>query len=71
MRPILGLTYLSNLSYAFHISHLKQNWPKIEKDWNRRNLAIYQAKSISHVKSMYLIHSHGWRTNTFNTSLSY
>ena len=29
----------------------KQNWPKIEKDWNRRNLAIYQAKSISHVKT--------------------
>ena len=29
----------------------KQNWPKIEKDWNRRNLAIYQAKSLSHVKT--------------------
>ena len=29
----------------------KQNWPKIEKDWNRRNLAIYQAKSIDHVKT--------------------
>jgi len=26
----------------------KQNWTKIENDWNRRNLAIHQAKSLSH-----------------------
>ena len=26
----------------------KQNWTKIENDWSRRNLAIHQAKSLSH-----------------------